>query len=68
MSSGLSAQTKAFFDRTFCYYAASHPRSAEVIEGMSRKRLGRAIFERCCTDYRLDDVRSGRVWAVDPDG
>jgi multimeric flavodoxin WrbA len=37
---GLSAQTKAFFDRTFCYYAASYPRSAEVIDGMSRKRIG----------------------------
>lgn len=37
---GLSAQTKAFFDRTFCYYAASYPRSAEVVAGMSRKRIG----------------------------
>jgi len=37
---GLSAQTKAFFDRTFCYYAASDPRSAEVIGGMTGKRLG----------------------------
>ena len=37
---GLSAQTQAFFDRTFCYYAASYPRSAEVMEGMSRKRIG----------------------------
>lgn len=37
---GLSAQTKAFFDRTFCYYAASHPDSARVIDGMSRKRIG----------------------------
>jgi multimeric flavodoxin WrbA len=37
---GLSAQAKAFFDRTFCYYAASYPRSAEVIGAMSRKRLG----------------------------
>jgi multimeric flavodoxin WrbA len=37
---GLSAQTKAFFDRTFCYYAASYPGSAEVIAGMSRKRIG----------------------------
>ena len=37
---GLSAQTKAFFDRTFCYYAASYPASASVIESMSRKRLG----------------------------
>ena len=37
---GLSAQTKAFFDRTFCYYAASHPDSTQVIEQMSRKRIG----------------------------
>lgn len=37
---GLSAQMKAFFDRTFCYYAASHPDSAEVLRGMSGKRIG----------------------------
>lgn len=37
---GLSSQTKAFFDRTFCYYAASYPDSARVIAGMSRKRIG----------------------------
>jgi multimeric flavodoxin WrbA len=37
---GLSAQTKAFFDRTFCYYAASYPDSARIIDGMSRKRIG----------------------------
>lgn len=36
----LSAQTKAFFDRTFCYYAASYPRSAEVAAGMTGKRIG----------------------------
>lgn len=119
---GLSAQTKAFFDRTFCYYAASHPDSARVIEGMSRKRiglvlaseetypgaslgiihqiqeysrythsefvgvvrgvgnsrsevtrdpgapllaaeqLGREIFNRRYSDFRLDTQRSGRVW------
>jgi multimeric flavodoxin WrbA len=119
---GLSAQTKAFLDRTFCYYAASYPRSAEVIAGMSGKkialvlageetypgaslgiahqiqefarychgdfvglvrgagnsrgevardpdqplaaaeRLGRELFERRYTDYRLDTPRSGRVW------
>jgi multimeric flavodoxin WrbA len=119
---GLSAQTKAFFDRTFCYYAASYPDSAQVIEGMSRKRLGlclaseetypgaalgiihqlqefarythsdfvgvvrgignsrgeiardpdapeasaerlgRDLFARSYTDYRLDTRRSGRVW------
>lgn len=37
---GVSAQTKAFFDRTFCYYAASYPDSAEVIRRMTRKRIG----------------------------
>jgi multimeric flavodoxin WrbA len=126
---GLSAQTKAFFDRTFCYYAASYPDSARVIEGMSRKRiglvlaseetypgvslgivhqiqefscythsefvgvirgignsrgevgrdpsdpvlaaelLGREIFERKYSDFRIDTQRSGRVWpaeAADP--
>jgi multimeric flavodoxin WrbA len=120
---GLSAQTKAFFDRSFCYYAASYPDSARVIDGMSRKRiglvlaseetypgaslgivhqiqefscythsefvgvvrgignsrgevacdpsspslaaeqLGREIFERKYSDYRLDTQRSGRVWS-----
>jgi multimeric flavodoxin WrbA len=37
---GVSAQLKTFFDRAFCYYAASYPRSAEVIEGMKGKRIG----------------------------
>jgi multimeric flavodoxin WrbA len=37
---GVSAQTKAFFDRTFCYYAASYPNSAEVISQMMHKRIG----------------------------
>ncbi|WP_233532054.1 flavodoxin family protein [Paenibacillus alkalitolerans] len=119
---GLSAQTKSFFDRTFCYYAASYPDSAQVIEQMSRKRiglvlaseetypgaslgiihqiqeysrythsefigvvrgignsrgevagdpdspvlsaerLGREIFGRKYSDFRLDTERSGKVW------
>ena len=119
---GLSAQLKAFFDRTFCYYAASYPGSAQVIERMSKKRiglvlaseetypgatlgiihqiqefarythsdfvgvvrgignsrsevvrdpaspelaaeaLGREIFDRRYSDYRLDTQRSGKVW------
>jgi multimeric flavodoxin WrbA len=37
---GSSAQLKAFLDRTFCYYAASYPRSQEVISGMQGKRIG----------------------------
>jgi multimeric flavodoxin WrbA len=37
---GVSAQLKAFFDRSFCYYAASYPQSANVIEGMTGKRIG----------------------------
>jgi multimeric flavodoxin WrbA len=40
---GLSAQMKAFLDRTFCYYAASYPGSADVIAGMSGKRIGLAL-------------------------
>ncbi len=119
---GLSAQTKAFFDRTFCYYAASYPDSGRVIERMSRKRiglvlaseetypgaslgiihqiqeyarythsdfvgvvrgignsrgevtrdpsgplsaaeqLGRELFDRKYSDFRLDTQRAGRVW------
>jgi multimeric flavodoxin WrbA len=119
---GLSAQMKAFFDRTFCYYAASHPQSEQVIADMSRKRvglvlaseetypgaslgivhqlqefsryihsdfvgvvrgignsrsevtqdpadpceaaeqLGREMFSRKYSDYRMDTPRSGRVW------
>lgn len=37
---GTSAQLKAFLDRTFCYYAASYPQSAEVIQCMQGKRIG----------------------------
>jgi multimeric flavodoxin WrbA len=37
---GMSSQLKAFFDRMFCYVAASHPRSADVVERMMGKRLG----------------------------
>ena len=36
---GLSAQTKAFFDRSFCHYAASNPNSKGVLQAMSGKRL-----------------------------
>jgi multimeric flavodoxin WrbA len=124
---GLSAQTKAFLDRTFCYYAASYPGAERVIEGMSRKRLGlvlaseetypgatlgivhqmqefarythsdfvgvvrgignsrsevtrdpddpiaeaerlgRYLFARTYTDYRLDTRRSGRIWPPAPE-
>ena len=122
---GLSAQTKVFFDRTFCYYSASYPDSAQVMEQMTRKRiglalaseetypgaslgivhqiqeycrythsefvgvvrgignsrsevvrdpsdpimlaerLGREIFERRYSDFRIDTERSGRVWPQD---
>jgi multimeric flavodoxin WrbA len=37
---GMSSQLKAFLDRMFCYVAASHPRSADVVERMMGKRLG----------------------------
>ena len=31
---------KAFFDRSFCCYAASYPGSADVIQRMMGKRIG----------------------------
>jgi multimeric flavodoxin WrbA len=37
---GLPAQLKAFFDRTFCYYAKSHPSADDVMARMMGKRLG----------------------------
>jgi NAD(P)H-dependent FMN reductase len=40
---GMSAQAKAFFDRMFCYVAASYPRSAEVAGGLKDKRVGLAL-------------------------
>lgn len=120
---GMSAQTKVFFDRTFCYYAASYPDSSDVIQGMTRKRIGlvlaseetypgaslgivhqvqeyarythsefvgivrgfgnrrgeverdpggaveeaermgKELFVRKFSDYRIDTERSGRVWS-----
>lgn len=36
---GMAGILKTFLDRMFCYYAASYPGSAGVIEGMQRKRL-----------------------------
>ena len=40
---GVSGQTKTFFDRTFCYYAASYPNSDDVIGAMSGKRIGLVV-------------------------
>ncbi|WP_459618760.1 flavodoxin family protein [Bordetella sp. 2513F-2] len=40
---GMSAQTKAFFDRSFTYYAASFPDWEEVQRRMRGKRLGLTI-------------------------
>lgn len=37
---GTSAQLKAFFDRMFCYVAASYPGSSGVMESMKGKRIG----------------------------
>ena len=37
---GMSAQTKAFFDRSFTYYAASYPQTESVRQRMTGKRLG----------------------------
>ncbi len=40
---GMSGQLKTFLDRSFCYYAASHPKSEEYGEQMCRKKLGLLI-------------------------
>jgi multimeric flavodoxin WrbA len=37
---GMSSQLKAFFDRMFCYVAASYPQSSMVIDQMMGKRIG----------------------------
>ena len=37
---GMSAQLKAFFDRSFCYIAASYPDADAVVAKMQGKRLG----------------------------
>lgn len=40
---GMSAQTKAFLDRSFEYYVASHPRHADVLAGLQHKRIGLCV-------------------------
>lgn len=37
---GVSAQLKAFFDRMFCYIAASYSGAKRVVKGMQAKRIG----------------------------
>lgn len=37
---GMSAQLKAFYDRMFCYIAASYPGSGDVVPRMTGKRIG----------------------------
>ena len=37
---GMSAQLKTFFDRAFCYVAASYPKSQDVVQNMMGKRVG----------------------------
>lgn len=119
---GMSGQLKTFLDRSFCYYAASHPKNEEyakamcgkklgllisseesypaapmgivhsiqefsrythsdfvgVVQGIGNKRgdvdsdpaeslesaykLGKTMFERFYTDYRMDTPRAGSVW------
>ncbi len=40
---GMSAQAKAFFDRMFCYVAASYPQSDGVVGALKDKRVGLAL-------------------------
>jgi multimeric flavodoxin WrbA len=121
---GVSGQLKTFFDRLFCFIAASEPDSERFVDGLVGKRLalavsseetypgailalvhevqeyarythcdfvgvvrgignkrgdvlldpsdpieaarelGRTLFDRMSTDYRLDTVRPGSTWAT----
>lgn len=49
---GVSAQLKAFLDRSFCYYAASYPESADVVKAMIGKQLGLVLRQEAITCYR----------------
>jgi multimeric flavodoxin WrbA len=40
---GMASQLKAFFDRMFCYVAASYPGSSSVVSAMTGKRIGLAL-------------------------
>ncbi|MEL5502027.1 NAD(P)H-dependent oxidoreductase [Serratia ureilytica] len=40
---GMSAQTKAFFDRSFSFYSNAYPQAADVHQRMSGKRIGLAV-------------------------
>lgn len=40
---GVSGQLKTFLDRSFCYYAASHPNSSENAAKMAGKKIGLLI-------------------------
>ncbi len=40
---GMSGQMKTFLDRSFCYYAASHPNSETYAEQMCGKKFGLLI-------------------------
>jgi multimeric flavodoxin WrbA len=121
---GVSGQLKTFFDRIFCFIAASEPDSELFVKGLVGKRLallmsseetypgatlaliheiqefsrythsdfvgyvcgignkrgdvlrdpqnpigsarelGRTLFERAATDYRIDTERAGSTWAT----
>ncbi len=43
---GMSAQLKAFYDRMFCYIAASYPGSGDVVPRMTGKRIGLLLSSR----------------------
>jgi multimeric flavodoxin WrbA len=121
---GVSGQLKTYFDRMFCFIAASEPESDRYVAGVTHKRLGllmsgeesypgamlalvheiqefarythshlvgyvcgignkrgdvirdpddpitaartlgRSLFERPATDYRIDTERPGSTWAT----
>jgi len=57
---GMSSQLKAFFDRMFCYVAASYPQCQTVIAGMKAKRIGLVLS----SEETFPTVSSGIVQQV----
>lgn len=57
---GMAAQLKAFFDRMFCYVAASYPQSAAVIAAMKAKRIGLVL----CSEESFPTVAAGIIHQI----
>jgi multimeric flavodoxin WrbA len=57
---GMSGLAKTFFDRMFCYVAASHPKSESVVSALLGKRIGLVLS----SEETFPTVASGLVHQV----